>query len=78
MQTTITTDTKLTQTQAEILVTLAHYNLNVAATARKLFMHRNTVDYHVRMILRNTGKNPLVFYDLVDLLADAKQVLGGE
>lgn len=73
---TNSTNMKLTQTQAEIIVKFAENNINVAATAREMFMHRNTVDYHLRMIYRNTGKNPMVFYDLLELLTVAKSVLG--
>lgn len=66
---------KLTQTQAEVIVKLAENNINAAATARNMFMHRNTVDYHIRMIYRNTGKNPLSFYDLMALLPMAQEAL---
>lgn len=65
----------MTRTQALILIKLAENSMNVAATARKLFMHRNNVDYHVRMIHRNLGKNPLDFYDLCELLPMAREVL---
>lgn len=72
---TIVADAKLTQTQAEVIVKLAKNNINAAATAREMFMHRNTVDYHIRMIYRNTGKNPLSFYDLLELLPMAQKTL---
>ena len=65
----------MTVTQAEVITMLAKNNINAAATARAMFMHRNTVDYHVRMIYRNTGLNPLNFYDLPTLLSMAKEVL---
>ena len=65
----------MTETQALIIIKLAENNINVAATARKMFMHRNNIDYHVRMIQRNTGKNPLNFYDLLGLLSLARSVL---
>lgn len=77
MRTTAET-AKLTKTQAEVILNLAKNNINAAATAREMFMHRNTVDYHIRMIYRNTGKNPLNFYDLLDLLPMAQKVLGEE
>lgn len=70
-----TIKTKLTRTQAEVIVKLAKNNINAAATAREMFMHRNTVDYHIRMIYRNTGKNPLSFYDLSELLPVAREAL---
>ena len=68
----------MTLTQAEIITKLATNNINAAATARAMFMHRNTVDYHIRMIYRNTGLNPLNFYDLCELLQKATAVLEGE
>ena len=73
---TIKADTSITRTQAEVIVKLARNNINAAATAREMFMHRNTVDYHIRMIYRNTGKNPLSFYDLLELLPIAQETLG--
>ncbi len=68
----------MTITQAEIITKLAKNNINAAATAREMFMHRNTIDYHIRMVYRNTGLNPLNFYDLNQLLRKATAVLEGE
>jgi sugar diacid utilization regulator len=68
----------MTTTQAEIILALARNNLNVAATARELFMHYNNIHYHARMIHRNTGLNPKNFDDLNDLVRKAKAVLEGE
>lgn len=70
-----TTATELTKNQAEVIVGMAKNNINAAATARDMFMHRNTIDYHIRMIYRNTGKNPLNFYDLMELLPMAQKIL---
>lgn len=68
----------MTTTQAEVIVTLAKNNMNTTATAKELFLHRNSVYHHIRMIQLNTGRNPLNFYDLCDLLKKAKAVLEGE
>lgn len=68
----------MTITQAEVIKILAKNNINAAATAREMFMHRNTIDYHIRMIFRNTGLNPLNFYDLCELLRRATAVLEGD
>lgn len=68
----------MTITQAEIILTLAKNNLNVAATAREMFMHYNNIHYHTRMIYRNTGLNPKNFDDLNELVRKAKAVLEGE
>jgi DNA-binding PucR family transcriptional regulator len=73
---TIGADIKITPTQAEVIVKLAKNSLNARATAREMFMHYQTVHYHIRMIQRNTGKDPLNFYDLLTLLPIAWGVLG--
>jgi sugar diacid utilization regulator len=65
----------MTVTQAEVITKLAKNNMNTTATAKEMIMHRNSVYHHIMMIQRNTGKNPLNFYDLVDLLSAAKEVL---
>ena len=68
----------MTITQAEIILAMARNNLNVAATAREMFMHYNNIHYHVRMIHRNTGLNPKNFDDMNELIRKAKVVLEGE
>ena len=68
----------MTVTQAEIIIKLAENNINAAATAREMFMHRNNIDYHIRMIYKQTDLNPLNFYDLLELLPKARAVLEGE
>ena len=68
----------MTIRQAEVIVGLAKNNMNALATARAMFVHPNTIHYNVRMIHRNTGKNPLDFYDLCELLPEARAVLGEE
>lgn len=52
----------------EVIVALADCSLNVPKVAQKVYMHPDTVRYHIRKIKRDTGKNPLDFYDLLDLL----------
>ena len=47
---------------------LADCGMSVSETARQLYMHRNTVIYHVEKIKRTTGKDPRSFYDLYDLI----------
>lgn len=65
----------MTLRQAEVIINLAKNNLNALATARAMFVHHNTVYYNIRMIHRNTGLNPLVFYDMVKLVPMAEEVL---
>lgn len=68
----------MTQLQAEIIVALADNQFNVSKVAEKLFMHRTSLNYHVRKIRETTGKNPMDFYDMCELLHIARQVINGE
>ena len=54
--------------QKKVLLALAACSLNVSAVSRKLYMHRNTVEYQVEKIKQETGLDPLNFYQLVKLL----------
>ena len=65
----------MTLRQAETIVSLAKNNMNARATARAMFVHYQTVIYNIRMIRRNTGLNPLDFYELSQLLPQAEEVL---
>ena len=65
----------MTLRQAETIIHLAKNNLNARATARTMFVHYQTVIYNIKMIRRNTGLNPLDFYDLSKLLLMAEEVL---
>ena len=67
----------MTKLQAEIIIALAENQLSITETSRKIFLHRNSVSYHIRKITKNTGKNPLDFYDMCDLLPLARQVFNG-
>ena len=62
----------MTLLDAEVIIRLAENGLVVSETARKMFVHRNTVVYHIQKIQENTGKNPLDFYDMCYLLPRAK------
>lgn len=58
----------ITDLQKEVLIALANNNMDVSKTSRQIFMHRNSVVYHLEKVDRQTGLNPLNFYDLVRLL----------
>ena len=58
----------MTERDREVLVAFADNNMNIAHTSRALYMHRNTVKYHLAKIKKNTGLNPYVFFELVCLL----------
>lgn len=68
----------MTKLQAEIVIALAENQTNISKTASKLFMHRNSLTYHVRKIKKTTGKNPLDFYDMCELLPIAQRTLYGK
>lgn len=68
----------MTKLQAEIIVALAENQLSPTDASKKLFMHRTTVNYHIRKIHKITGKNPLDFYDMCELLPLARRVVNGE
>lgn len=65
----------MTKLQAEIIIALADNQMNIAEAGRKIFMHRSTVQYHVRKIFEATGKDPLDFYDMCELLPEAERTL---
>lgn len=65
--------TELSEDRCKIIIALADNKMNVSAVARLLYMHRNTVDYHIRRIKQITGKDPLNFYDLYRLVILAKE-----
>ena len=51
-----------------IVLALAENRMNASEVARQLFMHRNTVVYHIEKVKRTTGLDPLDFYDLHKLV----------
>jgi len=68
----------MTLRQAETIVSLAKNNMNARAAARTMFVHHQTVVYNIKMIRRNTGLNPMDFYDLQKLLPMAEEVLNND
>lgn len=68
----------MTRLQAEIIKGLAENGLSKTKTARALYRHRNTVVFHVEKVKESTGKDPMDFYDMIELEKEARQVLGYE
>ena len=68
----------LTQLDAEIIVAMADSGLNASQVAKRVYMCRNSVHYHIGVIKERTGKDPRNFYDLCELLPMAKAVLEEE
>lgn len=63
---------ELTEREKDIIQTFAECNMKSMATAQALYLHRNTVVYHLEKIERETGLNPLNFYDLIKLLKECE------
>lgn len=61
--------------EAEIIVKLAENHLDISPTGRAMYLHPNTIKYHIRKIQKQTGKNPRDFYDMCELLPIAKDLL---
>ena len=55
--------------EIEMIRTYADCDMNQVQTAKILYVHKNTVQYHLDLIKRKTGLNPKKFSDLVELLA---------
>lgn len=60
---------------AHIVIAMANHNMNVTDVARAIFAHRNTVLYHLDKVKRQSGLDPRRFYDLVELVKMAQEVL---
>lgn len=61
-----------------IVLAMAAYDMKISEVARAVFMHRNTVLYHLTKIKAQTGLDARRFYDLVKLLKIAKEVLSND
>lgn len=62
--------------QAETILALAENGLNITKTAKATYRNRGTVQFHVDNIRKNTGKDPQDFYDMIELVKEARAVLG--
>ena len=62
----------MNQVDRNIIKGLADNNMSVNAVSRNLYCHRNTVEYHIKRVEKETGLNPKRFYDLVKLVEMAK------
>lgn len=59
----------------QVLVAYAQNNMSEAKTARALFMHRNTVEYHLSKAKEKYGLNPKNLFDLCRILSQAENAL---
>ena len=59
---------ELTDIDVRVVLAFADNNMNATETGRKLFLHKNTVQYHLESVGEKTGLSPMKFYDLVRLV----------
>ena len=53
--------------EVEIIKILCECNMNVLETSRRMYMHHNSIAYHIDKIKRKYGLDPRCFRDLVRL-----------
>lgn len=59
---------QMTSVRCEIILALADCSMRANAAARKLYLDHTTVLYHIKIIKAITGKDPMNFYDLFNLV----------
>lgn len=68
----------LTALDIEVILAFVDCNMKAASAAKQIYVHRNTVEYRLAKIRKETGLNPKVFRDLVKLLAMVEDRLAGD
>ena len=63
----------MSELQKEVILMFASCNMNVCATARGMYTHRNNIEYHLGKVKVETGLDPHNFYDLIALVKMAKK-----
>lgn len=63
----------MTKQDARIVAAMADCNLRPSEVARREYMHRNTVLYHLDKVKRETGLDAQNFYDLIKLVDMVKE-----
>ena len=63
---------ELSDIQREIILAFADYGMRVGKVAKQRYIAKGTVRYHFKRISAITGKDPMRFYDLVELVEMAK------
>lgn len=66
----------MTRQDAQIVLAFAECDMRASEVARRKYMHRNTVIYHLDKVKRETGLDATHFYDLLKLLEIAREVAG--
>lgn len=63
----------MTKQDAQIVLAFAECDMRASEVARREYMHRNTVLYHLDKVKRETGLDAQNFYDLIKLLEIVKE-----
>ena len=66
---------EMTPTRCKVVLAMADNRMRVTEAAKALYMNHTTVLYHIKLIKAITGKDPMNFYDLIDLVELAKEYL---
>ena len=69
---------EMTPVRCKVVLALADNRMRVTEAARSLYMNHATVIYHIKLIKALTGKDPMNFYDLIDLVRMVREVLTDE
>lgn len=64
---------KLTEQDRALVLELAEQDMNLSAAARALGLNRSSVDWRIDLILRETGLDARIFYDLCELLDQIRE-----
>lgn len=68
----------LNEKDLRMIFSLANNDMRVTETAYELGMHRNSILYRINKIKKNTGLDPMKFYDLCELVEIAmREVMAG-
>lgn len=66
---------ELTPVRCRIILALANNSMRVSRAAQAIEMNHSTLLYHLKLIKAITGKDPMNFYDLIDLVRMAREML---
>jgi sugar diacid utilization regulator len=66
---------EMTPVRCKIILALANNSMRVSRAAKEIHMDHSTLLYHLGWIKLITGKDPKNFYDLIDLVRMAREML---
>ena len=58
----------MTEFELKVVKMIADCDMSLQKAANKLYVHRNTLTYHIKKIKQRTGLDARRFYDLLKLL----------